>query len=62
MLLLETAFLGMERGQDGLKMDLRDLELPELQSGPWNLDNGPESPGKDHEIARKGPSMAYASG
>ena len=52
----------MERGQDGLKMDLHDLELSELQSEPWELDNGPESRGKEHEIARKGPSMAYASG
>ena len=52
----------MERAQDGLKMDLHDLELSELQSEPWELDNGPESQGKEHEIARKGPSMAYASG
>ena len=52
----------MERAEDGLKMDLRDLELPELQSEPWELDNRPESPGKEHEIDRKGPSMAYASG
>ena len=52
----------MERDQDGLKMDLRDLELSELQSEPWERDNGPESPGKEHEIDRKGPSMAYASG
>ena len=46
----------MERGQGGLKMDLRDLELPELQSEVLLADNGPESPGKEHEIARKGPS------
>ena len=52
----------MERAQDGLKMDLHDLELSELQSEPWEPDNGPESAGKEHEIARKGPSMAYASG
>ena len=52
----------MERDHGGLKMDLRDLELSGLQSGPWGRDNGPESPGKEHEIDRKGPSMACASG
>ena len=43
-------------------MDLRGLDLSELESELWEPDNGPESPGKEHEIARKGPSMAYASG
>ena len=52
----------MERAQDGLKMDLRNIELSELESELWEVVNGPESPGKEHEIARKGPSMAYASG
>ena len=52
----------MERAQDGLKMDLPDLDLSELESELWERDNGPESPGKEDEIARKGPSMAYASG
>ena len=52
----------MERAEDGLKMDLRDLELSELQSELWGHDNGPDRSGKEHEIGRKGPSMAYASG